>query len=99
VWEDVTTKLQSLVKVLKKQHDRCQLSNRLFLPDEEKHVHHIEAQAVHPSLAAEPSNLLVIHKCIHERYHHWLSETGYPANRKSLAKYAEANDYWFPTTA
>lgn len=91
--QDICAKLNALAKSLKKQHDRCQVSGRLFLPDEEKHLHHIEAQALQPALTAEPSNLLIINKSIHDRYHHWLSEIGAVANRKTLTKYAEENGY------
>jgi hypothetical protein len=97
--QELNTKLQAVIKTLKKQHDRCQLSDRPFLPDEEKHVHHIEAQSLYPSLVVEPSNLLVINGYIHDSYHHWLSKTGYPASRKSLTKYAESNGYQVPTAA
>jgi hypothetical protein len=91
--KEICTKLAALSKSLKGQHDRCQVSGRLFMPDEEKHLHHIEAQALSPALIAEPSNLLIINKSIHDRYHHWLSEIGAVANRKTLTKYAEENGY------
>ncbi len=97
--QELNTKLKAVIKALKKQHDRCQLSDRPFQPDEEKHVHHIEAQALYPSLVAEPNNLLIINGYIHDSYHHWLSKTGYPASRKSLVKYAESNGYKVPIAA
>jgi hypothetical protein len=91
--QELNAKLQAAIKALKKRHNRCQLSDRPFQPDEEKHVHHIEAQALHPALAAEPSNLVVINQYIHDSYHHWLSKAGHTASRKSLIKYAQANGY------
>ena len=97
--QELNAHLQKVIKALKKQHDRCQLSDRPFLPDEEKHVHHIEAQALYPSLIAKASNLLVINGYIHDNYHHWLSKTGYPTSRKSLIKYAEINGYKAPIAA
>jgi hypothetical protein len=90
---ELNSKFQEVARELKKRHDRCQLSLWAFRPDEEKHLHHIEAQALHPSLAADPSNLLIISKAVHDRYHHWLSEIGAVANRKTLTKYAEENGY------
>jgi hypothetical protein len=91
--QEFNAKLQAVLRELKRKHNHCQLSLWEFRADEEKHVHHVEAKALNPSLAAEYSNLIVISKAVHDQYHHWLSDTQLTASKKSLIKYAKEKKY------
>jgi hypothetical protein len=91
--QEFNTRVQTAFRELKQKHNCCQLSRWEFKADEEKHIHHIEAKALNPSLASEYSNLLVISKAVHEQYHHWLTTTNLTASKKSLIKYAKEKEY------
>jgi hypothetical protein len=81
-------KIKAAVQAVKKQHSVCQLTGKPFLNGESKHAHHIECEALNPGLAAEPSNLVVIHEWVHTEYHDWASKNKLPVCRPTLGLYA-----------
>jgi hypothetical protein len=84
----VEEKVKTAVETAKQQQPVCQLTGIPFLKGDPKHAHHIECEALNPGLAAEQSNLVVIHEWVHTEYHDWASKNKLPVCRPTLGLYA-----------
>ena len=79
---------QAVMDAMKQQHKICQLTGVPFAGGQAKHVHHIECASLNPGLAAEPSNLVVIHEWVHDEYHQWTAHNKLPVCRATIGLYA-----------
>jgi|GEM_PF-2029401 len=84
----------ALIRRLKARHKICQLTGQLFSDEHEKHVHHIVAESINPSLATDKNNLIVISGKVHDEYHAWVnSHSDIEVSRASLRNFARKNGY------
>jgi hypothetical protein len=93
---DLDQAVGAIIQKLKRQHSICQLTGTAFAAGTEKHVHHIEAAALNPQLAAEPTNLVVIQGWVHDAYHHWAEKRGLHVCRATLGLFAVERHFSTP---
>jgi hypothetical protein len=84
----------ALIRRLKSRHKICQLTGQPFSEEHEKHVHHIVAESINPSLATDKNNLIVIRGKVHDEYHAWVnSHPDIEVSRASLRNFARKKGY------
>jgi hypothetical protein len=81
------------MRTVKQEATHCKLSGVAFGKGVDRCVHHIEGVSEQPSLAADPNNLIVLTKEVHQQYHSWVSENHLAVTRATLKQFAQQKGY------